>query len=90
MFTGRNPAALATVPEMIPVRAKQALTPAMVKKLLRVLPEPTHGLALTTALTSMNIAEVCGLRWKYVNPSKEWETVDGEGLPPFTIAVRWQ
>jgi integrase len=90
MFTGRNPAALTTLPEMIPVRPKQALTRGMFKKLLLVLPEPTHGLALTAALTSMNIAEICGLRWRYVNLSNKWETVDGEGLPPFTIAVRWQ
>jgi integrase len=37
----------------------------------------------------MNIAEICGLRWKRVNLTDEWLTSsDGEALAPRTIAVR--
>jgi integrase len=39
-------------------------------------------------LTRMNVAEICGLQWKWVNLSGEWSTTDGERIPPGTIAVR--
>jgi len=45
---------------------------------------------LFAIVTSMNIAEVCGLQWKRVNLSEQFATVDGESLPPLTIAVRAQ
>ncbi len=38
----------------------------------------------------MNIAEICGLQWKRVNLNEQFTTVDGESLPPLTIAVRAQ
>ena len=41
-------------------------------------------------LTSMNIAEICGLQWKRVNLTDGFVTVDGESLPPLSIAVRRQ
>jgi integrase len=47
-------------------------------------------MVLTAILTSMNVAEICGLQWKRVNLSDEWTTVDGEALPPLTLAVRRQ
>jgi hypothetical protein len=90
MFTGRNPAKLLDLPEMVPVRKKQALTLPGYRKLLGKLPEPAHGLAFTATVTTMNIAEACGTRWEYVNLTDKWESVNGEGLPPYTLAVRWQ
>ena len=45
-------------------------------------------MVLFAIVTSMNIAEVCGLQWKRVNLSEQFATVDGESLPPLTIAVR--
>ena len=38
----------------------------------------------------MNIAEVMGLKWKRVNVTDGWATVDGESLPPMHLAVREQ
>jgi len=90
MFTGKNPAALVTLPELVAVRPKHALTLPAFQSVLSALPEPAYGLAFTSTLTSMNISEICGLKWRYVNLSAEWATVDGEALPPSTIAVRWQ
>jgi len=47
-------------------------------------------MVLFAILTSMNIAEICGLQWKRVNLNEQFTTVDGESLPPLTIAVRAQ
>ncbi|TAL38059.1 MAG: hypothetical protein EPN97_04290, partial [Alphaproteobacteria bacterium] len=55
---------------------------------LEALPMPARGMALTAALTSMNIAEVCGLQWRHVNMTGGWLQVDDEAVPPMTIAVR--
>jgi integrase len=49
---------------------------------------PARGMALVSALTSMNIAEVCGLQWRHLNLTTAWVQVDDEALPPLTIAVR--
>jgi integrase len=45
-------------------------------------------MALLATLTSMNIAEICGLQWKRVNLSENWSSTDGVAIPPLTIAVR--
>src|SRR5438876_11909567 len=47
-------------------------------------------MVLFAILTSMNIAEICGLQWKRINLTEQFATVDGESLPPLTIAVRRQ
>jgi hypothetical protein len=43
---------------------------------------------LISILPSMNVAEICGLQWKYVNLADTWSNQDGEPIPPRTIAVR--
>ena len=57
---------------------------------LAALKSPAQELVLFAILTSMNIAEICGLQWKRINLSEQFTTVDGESLPPLTIAVRRQ
>lgn len=86
--SGDNPASLAEIPEAKPVREKVALTVPQMRNVLDLLTEPVRTMALTAVLTSMNVAELCGLRWRHVNLSPEWVTFNGEGLAPFTIAVR--
>jgi integrase len=88
-FTGDNPANPVTLPEMTRKEA-HALTLAQVKKLLEVMQYPEKEMALLAILTSMNIAEICGLQWKYVNLTETWLSIDGEPIPPKTIAVRRQ
>src|SRR5207244_907368 len=51
---------------------------------------PARELAHVAVLTSMNIAELCGLQWKHVNLTAQSAIVDGEAAPPMSIAVRRQ
>jgi integrase len=88
-FSERNPAKRVKLPEMVR-REAHALTFDQVMRLVAALDLMTRAIVLCAVLTSMNIAEVLGLRWKYVNISNVWATVDGESLPPWQIAVRWQ
>ena len=69
---------------------KQAhtLTLTQVKQVLGVMRYPEREMALISILTSMNVAEICGLQWKYVNLTDTWSNQDGEPIPPRTIAVR--
>lgn len=86
--SGDNPAAMADSPLPEPVREKIALPAPKMREVLSMLGEPVRTMALTAVITSMNISELCGLRWMHVNLTPEWETFGGGGLPPFTIAVR--
>jgi integrase len=88
-FTGDNPANPVTLPEMTRKEA-HALTLAQVKRLLEVMQYPEKEMALLAILTNMNIAEICGLQWKCVNLTETWSSMDGESIPPKTIAVRKQ
>jgi hypothetical protein len=45
---------------------------------------------MTAILTCMNVAEICGLIWKYLNLTDSWIVVDGEAIPPFSLLVRQQ
>jgi integrase len=87
--TGDNPAKLVRLPEMIR-REAHALSFKQAVETLAALKTPVREMVLFAIVTSMNIAEVCGLQWKRVNLSEQFATVDGESLPPLTIAVRAQ
>lgn len=89
MFSGENPARQVRLPEM-ERRELHALTWEQIQALLEELIYPARELALFAVLTSMNIAELCGLQWKRVNLTGDWITVDGETIPPMSIAVRRQ
>jgi integrase len=85
--SGENPAGLVTLPRMVRKEA-HALTFAQAKDLLAAMQYPERELALMAMLTRMNVAEICGLQWKWVNLTDGWSTTDGERIPPRTIAVR--
>jgi integrase len=87
--TGDNPASLVRLPEMVRKQA-HALSFTQAVAALEALKSPAREMVLFAILTSMNIAEICGLQWKRVNLTDEFTTVDGESLPPLTIAVRAQ
>ena len=40
--------------------------------------------------TDMGISEICGLQWKFVNLTSQETSIDGQLIPPRTIAVRRQ
>lgn len=88
-FSGRNPARFVRLPELTrrPVRV---LSFDELKTLLAGLPPMARAMVLCASLTSMNVAEVCGLRWKRVNLTAEAVIVDGESLPAHHLAVREQ
>ena len=87
--SGDNPAKLVRLPEMVRKPA-HALNFDQAVAALAALKSPAQEMVLFAILTSMNIAEICGLQWKRVNLTEQFATVDGESLPPLTIAVRAQ
>jgi integrase len=88
-FSGRNPAQGVRLPEM--VRATpHALSFDQLSNLLPVLTPRVRAMVFMASLTSMNIAEICGLRWKRLNLRADPIIMDAELLPAFTAAVREQ
>jgi hypothetical protein len=51
---------------------------------------PEREIALFAILTSMSIAEICGLQWMFVNMTDHIVTREGISIPPKSIAVRNQ
>jgi integrase len=71
-------------------KSKHSLTVEQMRLLMAALPLPTSEMVHLALLTSMNIAEICRLQWERVNLTEEWVIVDGEPIPPQSIAVRKQ
>ena len=88
-YTGRNPASLVHLPAMTR-REPHALDLCQLRRLLEEMIYPERELALLAMLTKMNVAEICGLQWKYLNLSTVDRIVEREFIPPKTIAVRLQ
>jgi integrase len=88
-YSGDNPASHLRMPEKRDVRKKTAYTREEAQALLDFLDSPEREMVLMSLLTSMNVAELCGLRWRYVNLTDQFALVDGEAIPPFRAAVRW-
>jgi integrase len=86
---GRNPAKSVKLPEM-QRRPLHALTYDQAKALLQALGSPARELAMTAILTSMNVAEICGLLWKNLNLGDAWQILDSEAIPPQSLVVRQQ
>lgn len=86
MYTGENPARYVRLPEMRR-KQKHSLTHDQMNVLLEALPAPAAEMAHVAVLTSLNVAEICGLQWKDINLSNDWVVVDGEPIDPMTILV---
>jgi integrase len=88
-FSGTNPAKFVKLPEM--VRATpHALSFQQVVNLLRLLPQTVRLMVFLAVMTSMNVAEICGLKWKRVNLTAQPIIMDDELLPPYMAGVREQ
>lgn len=87
-FFGDNPAQISEPPAIVAVRPPKSLSFDQVRSVIQSLSSPENAMCLTAVVTSMNAAELCGLQWRWCNLTPEWTTTDGEGIPPFTIAVR--
>jgi hypothetical protein len=71
-------------------KPSHALDVNQARALLEVLQSPAREMSMTAMLTSMNVAEICGLSWKYLNLTDSWIVVDGEAIPPCSLLVRQQ
>ena len=88
-YTGRNPAALVTLPT-ISHKGAHALTLAQLKEVMAAMRFPERAIALFSILTEMNLVEICGLQWQFVNLSANRHFVEEDWIPAKTIAVRNQ
>lgn len=88
-FTGPNPAKFVKLPEMMRA-TPHALCFQQVISLLPLLPKIVRLMVFLAVMTSMNVAEICGLKWKRVNLTAEPIIMDDELLPPFMAGVREQ
>jgi integrase len=84
-----NPADDVRLPGIVRKEA-HVLTIEQLRQLIGLMRYPEREVALLAILTEMNVAEICGLQWKYVNLSELSCKVDGESIPARTIAVRKQ
>jgi integrase len=88
-FLGDNPASRVRLSRVASPKTG-VLTMAQAKEAIRVMKYPEREMSLFTICTDMNVAEICGLQWKYVNLTEQGILVDGEPIPPRSIAVRKQ
>ncbi len=89
MYGDENPAA-GMGKEMGEVRHKKrpTYTWEQAQKVIARLRNPYRLMALVSVATSMNVAEICGLRRKWANVGAQVATVEGEVLAPHSLAVR--
>jgi integrase len=88
-YHGENPASQVPLPDMNRKEA-HALTLSQAKAVLGMMRYPEREMTLTAFLTSMNVAEICGLQWKCVNLSASPIESEGQTIPARTLAVRKQ
>jgi integrase len=86
-YHGDNPVIGVRMPEM-QRKESHALSFQMGRDLLLLLPPVVRTMALVSMTTSLNVAELLGLRWKRLNLTADVAIVGDEVLPPFSIAVR--
>lgn len=90
-FAGDNPAQFVKLPEAISAE-KYAYSFAEAQTVLDRLLLTHHSkerlMALLSLTTSLNVAELCGLRWKRLNLSDGIIQSGGETIPPLSLIVR--
>ncbi len=87
-YVGDNPIFGVRMPTVTPVKERRALNVQTAKQALELLVWPCREIVWLMILTSVNVAEALGLRWKRLNLTPDWVIVDGEAIQPFTVAVR--
>jgi integrase len=86
-FTGENPARQVKLSGS-PRKDEPVLTLDQANAALKVMNYPEKEITIMAILTGMNISEIRGLQWKYVNLTEQELASDGKLIPPRTIAVR--
>ena len=87
-FTGDNPAAVRIKLPDRPSKRVEAYTWNEARAILQQLPSPVFEMVFLSITTSMNVAELCGLRVGRVNLSNEPRWIEGLQVPAMAIAVR--
>ena len=86
-FAGALPSAGIRLPALVRVRERRALTVAQAGAVLKELKSPYREMALVSMTTSMNLAELCALKWQCVNVTAEPVLWDGQVIPPDSIFI---
>jgi integrase len=86
---GDNPASLVRPPKLRRKRG-YTLTLEQAKEALRLMESPAKEMTLLSIFTGMNLTEILGLQWKFVNLTGAWSNETGKLVAPKTIAVRNQ
>lgn len=87
IFKLANPALGVKLPEMKRAK-KHALTLEQAHSLIAAYPSPAKEMSLLAVATSMNRAEILGLRYGRLNLTGKATLADGETLPPYSLAIR--
>ena len=88
-YEDKNPASMVALPP-IARRQIRTLTLGQLKAILQSMRYPERDVALFVMLAEMNVAEICGLQWRYVNTSRSGQMIGQEFIPARSIAVRNQ
>jgi integrase len=88
-FAGGNPAIVVNPPGMTRKTA-HTLTFEQMIRVLEVMRYPEREMTLIALLTGMNVAEICGLQWRYVNLTDHSVNREEESIPPRSISVKKQ
>jgi integrase len=88
-YSGENPVTTVNSPHMMR-RESHSLSLDQTLSALELMRYPEREIALMAILTPMNIAEICGLQWRFVNLSDHFLTRNGQVIAPRTIAIRNQ
>ncbi len=89
VFSGDNPITEVRLPP-IARKAAPVLSLVEAKAVFRSMEYPERQIALIIFNSTMNVSEVCGLQWNYVNPTLRASCVDGDIVPPRSILVKYQ
>lgn len=87
LYHEENPASGVTLPEIVHEK-RPTLTWEQARRAIERLKSPYREMAILSMATSMNVAEVTGVRVKWVNTTESIKVVEGEVLPPYSIGVR--
>jgi integrase len=88
-YGGDNPGNLVVAP---PANKKETstLTLIQVKRAMELMRYPGRQVALFAMLTNMSVGEICGLKWKDIDPLNEHQPISRDQRQPHTLAVRMQ
>jgi integrase len=86
-FSGDNPGERVRLPE-VHVPERLAYSFAQAQAVIEALPSPVREMVFLSMTTSLNVAELCGLRRMRLNLTDSAIFSAGEAIPPYSALVR--